>query len=372
MVLVPDGDKIGVSRKIDNWGEKRRLKDVAREVKPDGFGMIVRTEAEGKGERELHRDLKELMATWNRIQRLAARTPAPVLLNKEMGMTSSLIRDLFTDDVSRVVVDSKQEYKKILHYLKGVSPHLRDRVEYYGEKKPVFDASGVEDEIQKASERKVWLRGGGYLVFDHTEALAAIDVNSGRNVGRDNQEETILRVNLEAAREVARQIRLRDLGGIIVIDFIDMAFPQNRRKVEEEFRQALRRDRSRPRVSEISEFGLLEMTRQRVRPSLLFTYSEPCPVCTGTGRVVSKETTLSLIERWLKRSRAAAIERRLTVHVSPEMSEYLLENRRERLKRVRRATRVWLNVESDPDLEVNAYRIWSRKRDRDITSEFKT
>jgi ribonuclease G len=142
--------------------------------------------------------------------------------------------------------------------------------------------------------------------------------------------------------------------------------------VEEEFRQALRRDRSRPRVSEISEFGLLEMTRQRVRPSLLFTYSEPCPVCTGTGRVVSKETTLSLIERWLKRSRAAAIERRLTVHVSPEMSEYLLENRRERLKRVRRATRVWLNVESDPDLEVNAYRIWSRKRDRDITSEFKT
>lgn len=372
MVLVPDGDKVGVSRKITNWAEKRRLKDLGRQIKPDGFGLIVRTEAEGKGDRELSRDLKRLIGTWERIQKQAGKTAAPALLHKEMGMTSSLIRDLFTDDVDRLVVDSKHEYKKIIAYLKGTSPHLRERVVCHRDRVPVFDAFGVEEEIEKCSERRVWLKGGGYLVFDHTEALVAIDVNSGRYVGRSNQEETVLKINLEAAREIARQLRLRDIGGLIIIDYIDMLPAANRKKVEEEFRQAIRRDRSRPRISDISEFGLMEMTRQRVRPSLLFTFSESCPTCKGTGRVVSRETTLARIERWLKRSRAASIERRLTVRVHPTVGEYILENRNERLKRVRRSTRVWLNVEMDPDLPLDAYRIYSRKRNVDITDKFKT
>ena len=245
-------------------------------------------------------------------------------------------------------------------------------MEYYKDKAPIFDAFGIEDEIEKCSDRKVWLKGGSYLMLDHTEALVAIDVNSGRYVGRTNQEETVLKINLEAAREIARQLRLRDIGGIIVIDFIDMMLPQNRKKVEEEFRQAIRRDRSRPRTSEISEFGLMEMTRQRVRPSLLFTFSESCPTCRGTGRVASRETTLARIERWLKRSWAASPERRLTVRVNPTVGEYMLENRKERLKRVRRSTRVWLNVEMDADLPIDIYRIHSRKRNVDITDEFKT
>ena len=348
------------------------MKDIARGIQPEGYGLIVRTEDEGKGDRDLLRDLKRLMGTWQRIQTDARKTEAPALLHQEMGMTSSIIRDLFNTDVDRLIVDSKREYKQILSYLKGTSPHLRERVEYYNSRAPIFDEFGIEEEIEKCSERKVWLRGGGYLVLDHTEALVAIDVNSGRYVGRDNQEETALKINLEAAREIARQLRLRDMGGIIVIDFIDMMFTQNRKKVEEEFRQAIRRDRSRPRTSEISEFGLMEMTRQRVRPSLLFTFSEPCPTCKGTGRVVSRETTLARIERWLNRSRAAAIERRLTVRINPTVGEYLLENRRERLKRVRRSTKVWLNVEIDPDLPVDAYRIYSRKRNIDITDQFKT
>jgi len=372
MVLVPDGEKIGVSRKITNWPEKRRLREIASSLRPDGFGIIVRTEAQSKGDRELGRDLKQLMGTWRRIQKQSRRDDPPVLLHKEMGMTYSLIRDLFTDEVDRLVVDSKREYKQILAYLKGTSPHLRERVEHYSDKTPIFDGFRIEEEIEKCSERKVWFKGGGYLVLDHTEALVAIDVNSGRYVGRRNQEETVLKINLEAAREVARQIRLRDIGGIIVIDFIDMLYQQNRRKVEEEFRQAMRRDRSRPRISEISEFGLMEMTRQRVRPSLLFTFSEACPTCQGTGRVVSRETTLARIERWLKRSRAASTERRLTVRVSPPVGEYLLENRRERLKRVRRSTGVWLSAEVDPDLGVDAYRIYSRRRNVDITDEFRT
>ncbi|MDA0746790.1 MAG: Rne/Rng family ribonuclease [bacterium] len=372
MVLVPNGEKVGVSRKITDWSEKRRLKDIGREIKPEGYGIIVRTEASGKGDRELSRDMKDLVGTWERIQKQAKKLGEPRLIHKEMGMTSSLIRDLFTDDVQRLVVDSKREYKQIISYLKTTSPHLRERVECHRDKTPVFDAFGIEEEIEKCYERKVWLKGGGYLVLDHTEALVSIDVNSGRYVGRTNQEETVLKINLEAANEIARQLRLRDIGGIIVIDFIDMMYPQNRRKVEEEFRLAIRRDRSRPRTSEISEFGLMEMTRQRVRPSLLFTFSESCPTCKGTGRVASRETTLARIERWLNRSRAASVERRLTVHVNPAVGEFLLENRKERLKRVRRSTRVWLNVEMDLNLPVDAYRIYSRKRNADITDKFKT
>ncbi|MDA0709952.1 MAG: Rne/Rng family ribonuclease [bacterium] len=369
MVLVPDGDKIGVSRKINNWNEKRRLKDVTRRIKPDGFGLIVRTEGENKGDRELGRDLKDLLGTWNRIQRRAQKIDQPELLHKEMGMTSSLIRDLFTDDVHRLVVDSKHEYKQIQSYLKTTSPDLRKCVEYHRDKRPIFDAFGIEQEIEKLSERKAWFKGGGYLVIDHTEALVAIDVNSGRNVGRSNQDETVLRTNLEAAKEVARQLRLRDMGGLIVIDFIDMNTMQDRKRVENEMRLAIRQDRSKIRFSDITEFGLMEMTRQRVRPSLLFTYSEPCPTCNGSGRVASRDTVVARIERWLKRSRAAAIERRLTVQVHPDLGEYLLENRKERLKRIRKSTRVWLNVEADPDLSKEDYRIFSRKRRVDVTDE---
>ena len=286
-----------------------------------------------------------------------------------MGMTSSLIRDLFTDDVHRLVVDSKHEYKQIQSYLKTTSPDLRKCVEYHRDKRPIFDAFGIEQEIEKLSERKAWFKGGGYLVIDHTEALVAIDVNSGRNVGRSNQDETVLRINLEAAKEVARQLRLRDMGGLIVVDFIDMNTMQDRKRVENEMRLAIRQDRSKIRFSDITEFGLMEMTRQRVRPSLLFTYSEPCPTCNGSGRVASRDTVVARIERWLKRSRAAAIERRLTVQVHPDLGEYLLENRKERLKRIRKSTRVWLNVEADPDLSKEDYRIFSRKRRVDVTDE---
>lgn len=372
LVLVPGGEKVGVSRKITNWAEKRRIKDLARQMKPDGFGLIARTEADGKGDREFQRDLRTLVNNWERLQKHARKNPAPCLLHKEMGMTSSIIRDLFTEDIDRLIVDSKGEYRQILSYLKGVSPHLRTRVELHRDRVPIFDAFGIEAEIEKAQERKVWLKGGGYLVLDHTEALMAIDVNSGRYVGRTNQEETVLKINLEAAREVARQLRLRDIGGLIVIDFIDMGITRNRRRVEEEYKQAIRNDRSRPRISDISEFGLMEQTRQRVRPSLLFTFSETCPTCNGTGRVVSRETTVARIERWLKRSRAASIERRLTVRVNPEVGDFLLENSRERLKGIRRSTRVWLNVETDTQLTTEQYRIHSRKRNADITEEFRT
>ena len=372
IVLVPKGGKIGVSRKITDWGEKRRLKDIVKEVKPNGYGLIIRTVAVGQEEKELQKDIKVLLRLWERVQKTANKSAAPAMIHQEMGMTSSLIRDLFNDEVSRLVVDSRHENKQIMAYLKSVSPHLRERVTLYKEKKPIFDAFGIEDQIEKCYDRRGWLKGGGYLIIDHTEAMVAIDVNSGKNVGKDNQEDTSLRVNLEAAREIARQLRLRDLGGIIVVDFIDMASGKNRRRVEEEFQSALRRDRSKTHVSQLSEFGLIEMTRQRVRPSLLYTFSEPCDHCRGLGRVQGRDTTVTRIERWLKRSRAASLERRLTVRVHPVVYDYLMENKGERFKLMRKATRVWLAVESDPTLAIDDYRIYSRKRGVDITDEFKT
>ena len=374
MVLVPNGGQVGVSRKITNRNERRRLRDLGYNLKSEGFGLIVRTEASGKSERELRRDLKRLLTTWKHLEKQSQKTRGPKLLYKEMGMTSSLIRDLFTEDVHRLIVDSKREYKRIQAYLKGVSPELRKTVAYYGETRPIFDAYGIEAEIEKLTHRKVWFKSGGYLIIDPTEALVAIDVNSGRSVGRrgTKQDETVLKTNLEAAREVARQLRLRDMGGIVVVDFIDMNTARDRKLVENEMRQAIRRDRSKIRHSRITDFGLMEMTRQRVRPSLMSTYSTPCPQCYGTGHIPSRETVLARIERWLKRSRAASLERRLTVQVHPTLGFYLLENRRERLKAIRKSTRVWLDVESAEDLREEDYRIFSKKRQIDITDKVQT
>ena len=204
-----------------------------------------------KGERELRRDLKQLLTTWKRLQKQGKKSSGPKLLHKEIGMTSGLIRDLFTEDVHRLFIDSKREYKEIQAYLKGVSPELRQTVEYYGDTRPIFDAFGIEAEIEKLTERKIWFKGGGYLVIDPTEALVAIDVNSGRSVGkgRAKQDETVLKTNLEAAREVARQLRLRDMGGLVVVDFIDMNHARDRKRVEDEMHQGIRRDRSKIRYS---------------------------------------------------------------------------------------------------------------------------
>jgi len=373
IVLMPYADHIGVSRKITNWNEKRRLKQLVTDLRPDNCGVIVRTVAQGKGEEELVKDLTALNRIWERIRRKAKRTAAPALLHSELGMTTSLVRDLFNDEVERVVVDSKPVYRDILAYLKGTAPHLRSRVFYYAEKEPVFDAYGIEQEIQSATNRRVPLRKGGFLVIDHTEAMVTIDVNTGRYVGRNNQEMTIFNINLEAAHEIARQLRLRDIGGIIVIDFIDMMVEANKRRVLEEFIRALKHDRSRINVGEqISEFGLLEMTRQRVRPSLLYTYSEPCPACKGSGRVQSSDTTVTKIERWLKRLRAADGERRLVLEVSPTVGAYLREDSQRRLKALRRATGAQLILEDNSQMEMDGYRFSSLHTAENLTEKYES
>jgi ribonuclease G len=372
LVLVPNENYVGVSRRIDDWAEKRRLRDLARTLKPDNVGIIVRTAALGKSETEFKADLKMLTSLWKQIETQARKGPAPAVIHKEMEITSSIIRDLFTPDIDSVVIDSRAIYRETLEYLKSVAPQLRSRVHLYDGTAPIFDAYGIENEIEKALHRKVWLKHGGYIVIDHTEALVTIDVNSGRYAGTGDHEDTAFQTNMEACAEIARQLRLRDIGGIIVMDFIDMEDRSHRRQVYQELQNALKRDRSRTRMSEISEFGLIEMTRQRIRPSLLFTFSEACPVCDGTGRIMSRMTVVTQIGRWLKRAKAYMRERHIKLKVHPTVALALYENGREKLETLSREYRMEIDIEEDPFLHVEEFRVFSIKRDLDVTDEYKS
>ena len=372
LVLVPGGDWVGVSRKISSWNERRRLRDLVNKIRPKGYAVIVRTEGRDQAEKEFKRDLRQLVKNHERLLKLGKKLEAPSLVHKELGMTSSVIRDLFTESVDRLVVDDKERYREIVSYLRSVSPELRKRVEYYRDRRPLYDAFDVEEALEKANNRTVWMRRGGALVIDHAEAGTFIDVNSARYVGSDDQEENNLNTNLAAAREIARQLRLRDIGGIIVIDFIDMNEERNRRKIVEQLIEEMKKDRAKVSISpQVSEFGLVEMTRQRVRPNLLHTHSEPCPTCNGTGRVMGPDTTVTRIERWLQRSYAATRERRYVLKVHPDVATYMLENREERLKSIRRVTKARLDLETDSSLSPQDYRFFSIKRSLDVTAEFK-
>ncbi len=369
-VLVPGGNKIGVSRKIESWGERKRLKQLAQKYKPKGFGLIIRTVAEGKNEEEIAAEVRELVHQYDELKKKADSLPSPALIHKEMGMTSGMIRDLLSEDVERVLVDTRAVYDEIRHYLDTTSPGLKNKVQLYNGKEPIFDQHGIEKEIESIFNRKVWLKKGGFLVFDHAEALSVIDVNSGRYVGRSNQDETILNTNIESAIEIARQLRLRDIGGIIVIDFIDMHSMEHRQRVEDAFADALKNDRSKISISQLSEFGLMEMTRQRVRPSLIYTFAEPCPTCGGIGMVQSRDTTVTKIERWLKRAEAFGKEKSYTVFAHPAVFEFLIENNEERLKMLRSSTSLEIDIVVDAKIAIEEFHCFSTTRAVDVTEEF--
>ncbi len=370
LVLVPGGAKIGISRKIENRSERNRLKQSAKKHKPEGFGFIIRTVAEGKGEEEISNEVKDLLSSYQELMKKAESLPAPALIHKEMGMTSGIIRDLLSEDVERVVVDSGKHYNEIREYLKTTSPNLMKKVKQYKGKEPIFDNFGIEHEIDNIFSRKTWLKKGGFLVFDHTEALSVIDVNSGKFLGKSNQEETILETNTEAAIEIARNLRLRNIGGIIVIDFIDMHNRRHRRKVEDIFADALKNDRSKVTISQISEFGLMEMTRQRVRAGLIQTFAESCPTCGGVGMVQARETTLSKIERWLKRAEAFGKEKNYTIFVHPAVFSFLIENNEEMLSILKSSTKLTINLVVDTKIAIHEFYCFSSTRNVDVTSEF--
>jgi ribonuclease G len=311
VVYVPHGDGLGVSRRLDD-DERNRLKGILKEISPKTGGVIVRTAAEGASAEDVARDLDFLMRLWSTIEASAKKATSPALIYQEAELPLRVTRDLFTGDFEKLVVDHERTYKRIVGYLKKTSPHMVERVERYKERTPLLEALGVEKEIQSTLSRRVDLPSGGYLIFDYAEAFTVIDVNTGRFVGSRSKrngagrlEDTITKNNLEAVREVVRQLRLRDIGGIIVIDFIDMANPKNRQQVEDALRQELERDRTKTYVVEISPLGLVEMTRQNVTDGPREVMTRKCPTCDGDGIVVSEGTA------------AVEVERRIRVLVTP-------------------------------------------------------
>ncbi len=370
MVLVPNQERVGVSRKIASVRERRRLRSVARKMRPKGFGLIIRTVAEGKDEKTLQQDLQKLLKTWNKVQAEIKRSKPPKLIFKDLGMASSVIRDLFTSDVDKVVVDSRKMYREITRYLKEVGSDLVNRVEYFKSKAPIFDVYKVEEELKRSLERKVWLKNGGYIIIEQTEALTAIDVNSGRYFGKKDHERNSLKINLEAAREIARQLRLRDIGGLIVIDFIDMEKEENKQKVMNELRKEFAHDRAITRMEEMSRFGLVEMTRQRIRPSLIYNITEPCPLCNGTGLIPTHGTVLASIERAIRRYIASDYDRRVIIRAHPDMVEYL--NNKRISRRMRLMWKYWIKIdtEEDPTLKPYEFRLLVKKTREDVTEKF--
>ena len=289
LVLVPNSDITGISRRLPDE-ERKRLKQILRTIRPEGHGVIIRTAAEDADENALAADLARLLEEWKTIEKKAKRAKAPAMLYEEPELTVRSVRDLFTDEEFReLVTDSPRVYELVTQYLAGIAPDLLPKVRLHQDKLPVFEEFHVVEQIHKGLDRKVWLPSGGYIVIDRTEAMTVIDVNTGKSVGKTNLEETVVNTNVEAAREVARQLRLRDIGGMIIIDFIDMLLEQNKQKVVDALREEMAKDKTRSQIFDISPLGLLEVTRKRVSGGLLESFSETCPTCEGRGVIVTYE-----------------------------------------------------------------------------------
>jgi ribonuclease G len=301
LVLMPTVNHLGVSRKIEEDKERDRLRKIASKVRPPGLGLIVRTLGEGKGQEEIEADVKYLTSLWQKILRRMESMPAPSLLHQDLGQVARVVRDVFNDGIDKFIIDSKPDYDTVLNLLETLAPHLKDRVELYREHVPLFEKYDLESQIEKALRKKVWLPSGGYIVIDQSEALTTVDVNTGKFTGKLKLEDTVLKTNLEAAKEIARQIRLRDIGGIILVDFIDMERPANRQKLLKEFQEAFKADRSKTYIFGVTELGIIQMTRKRVKLSLTPSLCEPCPYCEGTGWVKSATTTMIQALRQLEK-----------------------------------------------------------------------
>jgi len=332
LVFMPTVDHIGISRRIEKESERRRLREIVDRQRPESTGFIVRTVAEGVEAPKLEADIRFLIQVWNEIIRTKDKVGAPALLHPDLDLILRATRDLFTADVHKLVIDDRDEYDRILRFVKEQAPHLASQIELYQGQEPIFDAYGIEQELKRASQRKVWLKSGGYIIIDQAEALTAVDVNSGRYVGKKNLEETITKINIEAAKEIVYQLRLRNIGGIIIVDFIDMDKSQNRDKVFKALQEALGRDKAKTNVLKISELGLVEMTRKRVRESVTRMMNEPCSYCEGKGHLKSKMTVSYEIFREIRRDAASFSEPVLAVNCHPEVAHILQGEERDELR----------------------------------------
>ena len=357
LVYMPTVDHIGISRRIESEIERERLRTIVEEIREPGTGFIVRTVSEGKSVEDLRQDMEFLVGLWKNISRDLDSVSAPELIHSDLDVTSKVLRDILTEDVQRIVVDSLDEYNKILRFLRTFMPRINYRVDFYEREEPIFDAYGLEVEISRALGRKVWLKSGGSIVIEQTEALTAIDVNTGRYVGKHNLEDTILKTNLEALKEIAFQLRLRNIGGLIIIDFIDMEKEAHREKVHAALEDALKGDKNKTNILKISELGLVEMTRKRVRESIGRTLCEPCPYCEGKGYVKGRLTIIYEILRELHRELADLAAGPVTLLAHPRIAGLLVDEERSGLDALEQRYSRSVQINPHPEFHIEQYEI---------------
>lgn len=369
-VVLPMDSKVGISKKISDYRERKRLKRIARTIIPKHFGLIIRTAAKNQSEEAMVSDLKALMKSWELIQKNVKTMDPPALVYSDLSTTSSIIRDMFTPDVKKIFIDSKKLYREINAYIEVLQPDFANRVEYYGGKQPIFDAFKIEEQIKEMMSRKVMTPSGGYIYIDHTEAMTVIDVNSGKYAAKKEQELNSLKTDLEAAREIARQLRLRDIGGLFVIDFIDLEDEKNRKKIYDELKKEFRKDRAKVAILPMTDFGIIQMTRERVRENIMQSMNEVCPYCAGTGMLTKKSNLIFDIEEWIKRFKIHSKENAILLKVHPSLARRLQENRFSTLLKLKLKYFIRIKLEEDESISPSIFKIYSRKTGEDITTEF--
>ncbi len=334
VVFMPTGSQIGVSKRISDERERRRLRDIVSSAKPESGGIIVRTSCQGLPKQDIVDDVRALVEVWQNIREAGVKKQAPALIHSDLDVVLRSVRDMLTSSVDEIVLDSKDDHERTKRFVHDFMPDRAEHVKLFSDLEPVFDRYGVEEQVNRATDPKVWLKSGGYLVIDQGEALTMIDVNTGRFVGKRNQEETVFKTNLEAVEEIVSQLRMRNIGGIIILDLIDMEEPNNRRQVMQKLELALSYDKARTSILRISELGLVEMTRKRTRENLERLISSPCPYCDGRGRIKSVETVGQEIMRKIQREAAKApdADRRITVRANRDVIGYLYNDEEDAIR----------------------------------------
>jgi len=357
LVFMPMTDHIGISRKIEDESVRHQLRQDIETLRPAGTGFIVRTVAENATNEDLEADMEFLLHTWSEIQDIATKVPVPSLVYEDLDITLRVVRDIFSPDVGRVVVDDHKTYKRVLRFVETFAPRLQGRVVVSDSETPLFDAYGIEMDVNRALDKKIWLRCGGYIIIENTEALTVIDVNTGRYVGKSGLEETIFKTNMEAVKEIAYQIRLRNIGGIIIVDFIDMEEEAHREEVFSALKEAAKKDKSRINILKVSEFGLVQMTRKRNREDLAHMMCEPCLYCHGEGMLKSSRTVCYEVFRRVEREAKKFAVGNVTLRVNPKVAAMMLKEEAATIDYLENTTGKRITIEPAKEIHLEKYDI---------------
>lgn len=367
LVLIPMGEYIALSKKINNGRERRRLKGIVGGMLPEGFGVIVRTVAQGQDKESIEEDMRTVLQKWERMLNNLENSKPPTLLYKDLDITESLIRDLFAKHYDRVLIDDTQLFKSVKSFVSQIAPKMLPNVQLYKGKDHIFDHVGIGNDVNSIFSPKVRMPSGGYLIFEQTEAMYVVDVNSGPYAAKERQEDNSLKTNLEAAREIAKQLRLRDIGGIIVVDFIDLRDDKNRKKIYDELRKEFKKDQAKTNVIGMSDFGLIQITRQRIRPSVVNSVSKVCPMCGGAGSVVTQDTIITDIESWISKLKYSTQYRAVDIYINPYLKSYLTKGLISQNLKWMLNYKVRISLIAEETISLNEFKATLAGSDLDIT-----